>query len=500
MAKLRFVKKKLQKNGPRFAKSKKLGSLLGTEDAQVEKGPFTEALTDATTSTTTDKILMMGKIRSMISTNNLVKENDKKTTHITLPLNGSEPKLLGNAKQLITKYGWDKDGNAATETAVEKFIEQYSKLGKRHIPKATILISRMHNPKELATLANETAKKRIDAITAVPACLKFIKANPIEPNSPIIGAITNTNKTAEHEDYRVYTLNVTQFISNATNTSGVILSDKFRTALETYDGPKEGAFRSGLREYGNKEIDGYNKALKQLMEAGTIDGNYPEKTGADKLREAKEKTIKDENDKEETAIATSRTQITNHTDALTKIMSTLMTDYEEKFDQINKKDNNSKDKNNEKKDNNSKDNNNEQKDNNSKDNNTTFKEIKQIQLTAKDQTKIATKTETLTNDPNLQRSLTNLIYSLIPHLASRNYFKCHRQIPVQAGDLTPEWIKAFNNYLESYKQSHPFCTPNDSSADKPTEATTFTTATAGNSTDSKAKLPGGFFKIEAPKK
>lgn len=267
MTKFRFFKKKLQKKGANIAKEEALKTLLNQNDTQVDQKTFKTGLEAAIESKhATDKILAMMKLRSMISTKKLGSEDDKQTTHIAFPLNNKE---ITKIKAIPTYYDWkDKD-----TTPIENFITSYKSLGKLAKTKISWVITKMHNPKELAQLTL-TTEKRSDERNEVRALLKFIQANPITPHSSIISTIINKKNTTD-TDFLVYTLNVNDFISNANGTKGVILPNELTQILTEYKEPRKDSFTCGLSAHGNKQIAEYNTSLKELIEDGTINRKYP---------------------------------------------------------------------------------------------------------------------------------------------------------------------------------------------------------------------------------
>lgn len=332
MEKFGFLKKNLQDKGPNIAKEKKLNALLEKKDGAVNKETFEAGLKAATDSKhATDKILAMMGLRSMIS-----KKGDGKIIHITFPLNKKdEDKIKDIPSSCFHLSGEDFE---TMSTTINKFIESYEDLGRLAKAKISWVIAKMHNREQLATLAHDTAKKLSEARKEVPAILKFIQANPIvESNSAIIGAIINKNRK-NTEDYRVYTLNVAQFKANVSSTNGVSLPVKFQTALELYNdisAPFPKAFKSGLPAHGNKKIEDYNKALKELMEEGTIGGNYPAQTGAERLSDQIQKDEKDELTNAQTTFKKNLDLISTAMNDLIKLSNMTKTDIEKMAQHLN---------------------------------------------------------------------------------------------------------------------------------------------------------------------
>lgn len=328
MDKFGFLKENLYTNGPSIAKYQKLNSLLGSVYKEINKEFFEQHLKAATDSThATDKILAMMKLRSMIS-----KKGNEKIIYITFPLSKKdEDKIKGIPSSY---FNLSKEDSETMSEAINKLINSYNRLGRLAKVKISWVIAKMHNREQLAKLAHDTKDRKKE----VRAMLKFIQANPIESNSNIISAIINKNKKSteyEDKDYRVYTLNVTQFEANVSNTDGVSLPKKFQIALENYDGPKENAFQSGLHAHGNKKIKAYNDALKELMEKGTIGGNYPAQTSAERLSDQIQKDEKDELTNAQTTFKTNLDLISTAMNLL-KLSNTTKTDIEKEAQNLNK--------------------------------------------------------------------------------------------------------------------------------------------------------------------
>ena len=259
MEKFGFLKKNLQDKGPNIAKEEKLKTLLEEKDTEVDEDTFKAGFEAAKDSKhATDKILAMMGLRSMIS-----KKSEGKPIYITFPL--SETDKSNIITKIKSSCEWEDND---VDDTIKKFIVSYNKLGKLAKAKISWVIAKMHNPKELATLAHDTKDRKKE----VRAMLKFIQDNPIEEDMPYI-------KVAFSEDDakpRIYTLN-TECFKDTLKHYKISISKDFRDALDKYDddGPKKGAFKRGLPAHGNEKIKAYNEALKKLMEEGTIDGKYP---------------------------------------------------------------------------------------------------------------------------------------------------------------------------------------------------------------------------------
>lgn len=272
MEKFRFFKKNLQTKGPSIAKAAELKPLLEKPDtnSKLTWAVFKEGLEAATKSThATDKILAMMKSYSMISTKKLAKEDDKKTTHIKFPL-GSQDKT--KIETIPSSYGW----KSADTTTITNFITSYDKIGKLAKAKISWVITKMHNPKELAQLAFKTEKR-----DAVNNCLKLINDEPIKEGASLVTAEFSGDTTHP----RIYTLNEPYF-EDVLNHYRISISQDFRKALKDYTGPKSDAFKDGLTPYDNEKIKEYNTKLQELMDQGTIDGRYPEQTDEEKADQA----------------------------------------------------------------------------------------------------------------------------------------------------------------------------------------------------------------------
>lgn len=265
MEKFRFFKKNLQTKGPSIAKTAELKPLLETPDtnSKLTWAMFKGGLEAATKSThATDKILAMMKSYSMISTKKLAKEDDKKTTHIKFPLNSRDKTKI---ETIPSSYGW----KSADTTTITNFITSYDKIGKLAKAKISWVITKVHNPKELAQLAFKT-EGRTDERKEVRALLEFIKAHPITEESDII-------KISDKSPY-VYHLDTYAFEGCLENY--ITIPDDLKTALNTYRKtfPNSDALQHGveLPDHGNNEIKAYNTALKELMNEGTINNTPPE--------------------------------------------------------------------------------------------------------------------------------------------------------------------------------------------------------------------------------
>lgn len=453
MTKFRFFKNKLQKKGANIAKSGDLGTLLAQQDTGVDQETFKKGLNAAIQSKhATDKILAMMKLRSMISTKKLGPEDTKQTTHIAFPLNEKE---ITKLKAIPTYYSWkDKDPEP-----IENFITSYKSLGKLAKTKISWVITKMHNPKELAKLTL-TTEKRSDERNEVRALLKFIQANPITPDSEIIGAIINKNKKNtdyKDPDFRVYTLNVTQFLSNVHKSPGVKLTTDFSNALDIYTQPNPNAFKSGLSSHGNKLIEQYNKALKELMENGSINGEYPAQTSDEKLDAEMQEVTKAADTKLKASTDQYKRTLSDQENIL-KFLKTVIPKLLETF----------------------------------KTKEPTTDET--FDLSRNQFLTIAGDDTIFSNYPDNDTAIMDLIRNLIPALSHKNYLKCSSHLR-EATKLPDVWILGFKQYIDEYEKEHPSLKP-----ESKTQPNTPPRKTADNSNDPNKKLPGGFFEIKTPKK
>lgn len=418
MTKFRFFKKNLQTKGPKIAKESALKSLLETEDTSntLTQPLLRDGLKAAIESKhATDKILAMMKLRSMISTKKLGPGDDKQTTHIEFPL--SNP-TTAKIKAFLTGY----ERNGEDPIPIDTFMTSYNSLGKLAKTKISWVITKMHNPKELAKLAL-TTEQRSDKRNEVRALLKFIQENPITPESAIIGTIINKNKkNTEHkdQDYRVYILDVPTFLQRVYNSNGVKLSTEFQTALEQYkdiSAPSPQAFKNGLPENGNKYIKIYNTKLKELMDKGSIAHKYPAITSAEKLAADMQKVTAAEDKKLEASTQQYKRTLSQKNEILT-FLETVIPKLLETFK--------TKEKTNDK----------------------TF-ELSRYQLLA-----IAGDDTIFSNYPDGNTKLTNLLQKLIPALSHKDYLKCYSHLR-NATEVPDVWILGFKEYIEKYEKDNP---------------------------------------------
>ncbi len=247
MTKFRFFKKKLRTKGANIAKAEALKTLLKTNDTEVDQTTFENGLKAATNSKhATDKILAMMKLRSMISTKKLSSKDDKQTTHITFPL-GEED------KQKIKAIASNYTKSAESPTPIENFIKSYTNLGKLAKTKISWVITKMHNPKELAQLAL-TTEQRSKERNEVRALLKFIQNNPITPDSEMVHTELEHNHST-HTESLIYKLDVQTFLTTTQFYPEITIPNDFATVLTTYESTGKTTFTCGLHAYGEKPIE-----------------------------------------------------------------------------------------------------------------------------------------------------------------------------------------------------------------------------------------------------
>lgn len=270
MEKFRFFKKNLQTKGLKIAKTSQLDPLLKTPDRQLTWTVFKEGLEEATNSKhATDKILAMMKSYSMISTNKLAPGDDKQTTHIKFPLKNHDKTKI---ETIPLSYGW----KTTDTTTITNFINSYNDIGKLAKAKISWVITKMHNPKELAQLALKTEKRSRTRKKEreVQACLNFLLDARIHRLSPLIASV----QTQDPEHPFTYTLNVSKFNSLLKQYT-VQIPDNFRSDLDKYQKSPgtllPDTFNEGLPDHGDKKIQQYNKTLRDLLTKGTIDNKYP---------------------------------------------------------------------------------------------------------------------------------------------------------------------------------------------------------------------------------